>query len=262
MSCRSLAWLILASWLFRPAASRQTTTPTFPPELASMTSFVVINSSQCSTTCGIGLRTETLCLLTANARHEGCRKQKVSCVENWVCGMKTLTVIVGRGQVLNCLSEVMEEIGRYKFLFSWRYARGIVTTDDAYFKRYLTKAVDKLVLNPVLETDAGTYRCDVQDASYKMVKRAYFGLKVLPPAMVHLEYAKALSSLQWQDVKKVGGTSPPAVSTEKTTATPTLKDVKMKIGIYSLAGASGAAVLIFLALCLIYREPKAKPDPY
>uniref|UniRef100_A0A8C4RRM8 Transmembrane protein 81 n=1 Tax=Erpetoichthys calabaricus TaxID=27687 RepID=A0A8C4RRM8_ERPCA len=161
---------------------------TIPPDLPSVSAEVIVNSTECSHTCGLGLQVDVVCTIAMDGKHEKCEERNVECVINWVCGLTSFTATVGSRQVLDCVSNVINFFGKFKFIFTWRYARGIVTTDDAYFKRYETKTVEKLVLNPVKETDAGTYRCDVQSSSYKMVQRAYFAVKVLPPNMVYLDY--------------------------------------------------------------------------
>lgn len=38
---------------------------------------------------------------------------------------------------------------------SWRYARGIITSDDSLFKRWQAPHLDRVVLDPVKEEDAG-----------------------------------------------------------------------------------------------------------
>ncbi|KAK5619920.1 hypothetical protein CRENBAI_005175 [Crenichthys baileyi] len=46
------------------------------------------------------------------------------------------------------------------------------------------------------EGSPGTYRCDVQDTSYRRVKRAYWGVRVLPTEVVNLDYQSSLT--QWE----------------------------------------------------------------
>lgn len=42
----------------------------------------------------------------------------------------------------------------------------------------------------------GTYRCEVQDASYHRVKSIYWGIRVLPAGAISLDYESALA--QWE----------------------------------------------------------------
>lgn len=112
---------------------------------------VIVDSYPCSSTCGLGLKNQTLCLLkdSRTALEEGaaevktpgtckkniltrtflillvdpskvseeCRVRKVKCQEAVRCGLMTLTVTAGQRVELDCLGEVMKAMGR----FSWRY---------------------------------------------------------------------------------------------------------------------------------------------
>ena len=120
---------------------------------------VIINSTPCSSTCGLGLKTHTLCLLRDSKtameeapgrtdgtevpqRHERwmnpkssrcphardvcdhkvserCREHKVKCRESWECGLSTMTVTSGQRVEVDCLGEVMEAMGT----FSLRWER-------------------------------------------------------------------------------------------------------------------------------------------
>lgn len=159
--------------------------------------WVIRRSSPCSTTCGLGLRSQELCPAeAAEANGSACWFRQVECLDSWQCGLQTQTVAAGQRLELDCLEEVMEVMGRFAFVVSWRYARGIVSTDDRLFVRYEAPGLDRVVLDPVREDDAGTYRCDVQDPSYHRVKRMYKGVKVLSPHVLSLDYKKAL--IQWE----------------------------------------------------------------
>lgn len=46
----------------------------------------------------------------------------------------------------------------------------------------------------------GTYRCDVQDKNFRRVKRAYWGIRVLPSGIFDLDYEGTLSKWDnWQN---------------------------------------------------------------
>ncbi|XP_066561758.1 transmembrane protein 81 [Amia ocellicauda] len=254
----SLWWLflILTSWflLCHAALCAVTLPPVALEELASITAPVVVRSSPCSATCGLGLRTEEVCLLAGDRRTEACKERKAECLVEWDCGLRPVTVMAGEARELDCLGEVMAAMGRFKFLFSWRYARGIVTTDNSFFSRYEVPRLDKLALEPVREMDAGTYRCDVKDSDYRMVKRVYFGVKVLPPKAIQLDYASALS--RWDNQPTSGSNS---------TATPTILRPSLtlfQIVVYSLAISSGVTVLAFLALyCIFWKKSDGAGEP-
>ncbi|XP_038165114.1 transmembrane protein 81 [Cyprinodon tularosa] len=168
---------------------------------------VITDSSPCSATCGLGIKTQTLCLLkdSKTAMEENdisqsdvsqkCRVQKEKCVDSWQCGLRTITVTSGQRVEIDCLGEVMEAMGKFSWRVSWRYARGIISSDDSLFHRWEAPYLDRVVLDAVREEDAGTYRCDVQDTSYRRVKRAYWGVRVLPAGVVNLDYHSSLN--QW-----------------------------------------------------------------
>uniref|UniRef100_A0AAV2LWN2 Transmembrane protein 81 n=1 Tax=Knipowitschia caucasica TaxID=637954 RepID=A0AAV2LWN2_KNICA len=154
---------------------------------------MITASSPCSASCGLGLRTQTLCLLknsTAaldeNTHGKGpevtirCRPRVVTCMDSWQCGLQTLTVTEGQKLRLNCMEEVMREVGRYSWRVSWRYSPGIITSNNALFIRWKALKLDHILFDPVKERDAGTYRCDVQDSSSRRVKRIYWGVRVVP----------------------------------------------------------------------------------
>ncbi|XP_032418018.1 transmembrane protein 81 [Xiphophorus hellerii] len=171
---------------------------------------VITESSPCSMTCGLGVKTQTLCLLkdgkAAMENTEGkegskssisktCRSQQVQCVESWQCGLKTMTVTSGQRVEIDCLGEVMAAMGAFSWRVSWRYARGVISSDDSLFDRWKAPDLHRVVLDPVREKDAGTYRCDVQDTNYRRRKTAYWGVRVLPAGVVNLDYQSSLS--QW-----------------------------------------------------------------
>ncbi|CAG02315.1 unnamed protein product [Tetraodon nigroviridis] len=158
---------------------------------------VIVESSPCSITCGLGLRHQSLCLLkdSRTALEEGdaevsekCRVRTVKCLETWRCGLQTMTMIAGQRVELDCLGEVMKAMGRFSWRVSWRYARGIITSDDSLFAQWRAPQLDRVVLDPVREENAGTYRCDVQDSHYRRVKRIYWGIRILPVGILNLDY--------------------------------------------------------------------------
>ncbi|MBN3324454.1 TMM81 protein, partial [Atractosteus spatula] len=248
-------WLTVATWclLCRPGLGAVTLPPVLEQELQAVTAQVVVRSSPCSAMCGLGLRTEELCLLGGGGVREGCEERKAECLVTWDCGLSTFTVTAGDTQELDCLGEVMETMGRFRFVFSWRYARGVVTTDDSFFRRYAVPPLDRLVLDPVREADAGTYRCDVKDSRYRMLKRVFFGVKVLPAKVVHLQYTGALS--QWDALKdnQTGdGFNSTSIATSESLAFSQVK----KIILYSLCISSGLAATMFLLLCCVFQEKR------
>ncbi|XP_032376035.1 transmembrane protein 81 [Etheostoma spectabile] len=170
---------------------------------------VIVDSSPCSATCGLGIKTQTLCFLndSTTAMEEGvfredgaevlkeCRVRKVKCLESWQCGLSTLTVTSGQRVDIDCLGEVMEAMGRFSWRVSWRYARGVISSDDSLFDRWHAPLLDRVILDPITEEDAGTYRCVVQDATFHIVKTVYWGIRILPIGVVNLDYGGSLA--QW-----------------------------------------------------------------
>ncbi|XP_069573529.1 transmembrane protein 81 [Brachyistius frenatus] len=176
--------------------------PLTPADLGKVRVEVITDSSACSTTCGLGVKTQTLCLIRngemamegnvkstdATKVSEECRVRKVKCFEIWQCGLVTMTVTIGQKVKLDCLGDVMKAMGRFSWRVSWRHARGVITSDDSLFSRWEAPHLDQLVLDAVTENDAGTYRCDVQDTTYRQVKRIYWGIRVLPSGIFNLDY--------------------------------------------------------------------------
>uniref|UniRef100_A0A3B4TS94 Transmembrane protein 81 n=1 Tax=Seriola dumerili TaxID=41447 RepID=A0A3B4TS94_SERDU len=130
---------------------------------------VIVDSSPCSTTCGLGLKTQTVCLMKDGERameeggrsgngaevSEACRVRKVKCQESWQCGLRTMTVTSGQRVEIDCLGEVMQAMGRFSWRVLWRYARGIISSDDSLFDRWEAPQLDRVILDPVREEDAG-----------------------------------------------------------------------------------------------------------
>ncbi|XP_033943848.1 transmembrane protein 81 isoform X2 [Pseudochaenichthys georgianus] len=130
---------------------------------------VIVDSSPCSATCGLGVKTQTLCLLKDGKKameedvrskdgtevSEECRVRKLSCLESWQCGLRTMTVTLGERVEIDCLGEVMQAMGRFSWRVSWRYARGIISSDDTLFARWNAPLLERVVLDPVMEEDAG-----------------------------------------------------------------------------------------------------------
>ncbi|KAK9515232.1 hypothetical protein VZT92_025893 [Zoarces viviparus] len=169
---------------------------------------VIVDSSPCSTTCGLGVKTQTLCLLENGETATGevtskdgtevskdCHVRKVKCLESWQCGLRTMTVTSGERVEIDCLGEVMEAMGRFSWRVSWRYAGGIITSDDSLFIGWDAPLLDRVILDPIREEDAGTYRCVVQDVTLRIVKSVYWGIRVLPVGILNLDYKSSLA--QW-----------------------------------------------------------------
>ncbi|XP_029912015.1 transmembrane protein 81, partial [Myripristis murdjan] len=207
---------------------------------------VIVDSSPCSATCGLGVKTQTLCFLKGGTVSKVCRERKAKCLESWQCGLRTVTVTTGQRLVLDCVGEVMEAMGRYSWRVSWRYARGVISSDDALFARWEAPLLDRVVLDPVREDDAGTYRCEVQDAALRRVKRAYWGVRVLPQDVLNLHYDSSLARWQWADGFQ-----------NRTAATDLLSDLHITVISFSLTGLVVGSLLLLLC-CWAMRRPRPR----
>ncbi|XP_033484060.2 transmembrane protein 81 [Epinephelus lanceolatus] len=220
---------------------------------------VIVDSSPCSATCGLGVKTQTLCLLkdgeTAMEEavknqdgtevSEECRVRKVKCLESWQCGLRTMTVTSGQKVEIDCLGEVMEAMGRFTWRVSWRYARGIISSDDSLFARFGAPLLDRVILDPIREEDAGTYCCVVQDANFRRVKKVYWGIRVLPIGVLNLDYESSLA--QWDST---GNQQNQTVSDELDHMVALLD---MLLYYSSLAGV-GAGVILLIIYCAAKRR--------
>ncbi|XP_071333594.1 transmembrane protein 81 isoform X1 [Trachinotus anak] len=222
---------------------------------------VIVDSSPCSTTCGLGVKTQILCLIKdcETVMEEGvgnkdgtevsdeCRVRKVKCLESWQCGLRTMTVTSGQRVEIDCLGEVMEAMGRFSWRVLWRYARGIISSDDSLFNRFVAPQLDRVILDPVREEDAGTYRCDVQDAVSRRVKRVYWGIRVLPAGFLNLDYESSLA--QWEST---GNQQNQTVSDQQDHRTALLYTALIALG------SAGVAAGLILGLCWRVRRRQSR----
>lgn len=167
-----------------------------PKKLQEAVGKVVVNATTCTVTCGLGYKEETVCEVGPDGVRRKCRAQRVECLTSWACGMLHFTVLTGTGLELSCLSPDILAVGREAFRFTWRLARGIISTDDELFRPFRA-ASHAVRLEPAREYDSGTYRCDVQLLrNLRLVKRLYLGLRVLPPDLVRLRFHQSLTEEQ------------------------------------------------------------------
>nr|XP_057906822.1 transmembrane protein 81 isoform X2 [Doryrhamphus excisus] len=164
---------------------------------------VVTNSTPCSVTCGLGVKVQRVCSMRDAESEDGrdelepsstlqvteeCRDEKVKCMESWQCGLTTFTVTTGERVELDCLVENAKMMEKLSWRVSWSRAPGVISSDNALFTRWHSPRLDLLVLDPVEEQHAGTYRCDVLDADNRRLKTAYWGVRVLPRGVLNLDY--------------------------------------------------------------------------
>ncbi|XP_042318732.1 transmembrane protein 81 [Sceloporus undulatus] len=239
------------------ASDELVTSPvTIPQKLSAASARVSVSSTSCSTTCGLGYKVEEICQVKPTGERRDCIKRRLDCLSNWICGMVHFTIPVGKPFELSCLTT--EEIGpeTQSFSYTWRLARGIITTDDALFIPFKTPGF-VIKFSPTEEYDAGTYRCDVQlMKTYKIVKRIYFGLRVIPSHLVDLNFDKSLTEEQKLEIKN-------EKNQPNATAAPAQKQPqswRQKAVIVFLIGIGSGVVGGVLLHTLLYRLLKSPAD--
>lgn len=190
----SLGSLVLAFYL--PLVVTLPKTLAIPKKLQEAVGEVIVNATACTVTCGLGYKEETVCEVGPDGVRRKCKSQRVDCLASWICGMLHFTILTGREFQLSCLSSDILEVGPEAFRFTWRLARGIISTDDEVFKPFRGSS-HFVKFESAQEYDSGTYRCDVQLLkNLRLVKRLYFGLRVLPPNLVNLDFHQSLTEDQ------------------------------------------------------------------
>ncbi|NXU45527.1 TMM81 protein, partial [Drymodes brunneopygia] len=166
---------------------------------------VVVNSTPCSVTCGLGVREEQLCEVSPAGERRNCSRLRSRCLSDWICGLRHLNVPEGKPFQLSCLGPDTASLEGQDFGYTWRFARGLITTNDLLFQPFRNPS-PSLRFSPALESHSGTYRCDVQVlSSFQLVKRIYFGLRVVPRGLVDLDFQK---SLTWEQQLAASGEEP------------------------------------------------------
>jgi hypothetical protein len=189
-----LGSLVLAIYL--PLVVTSSKTLAIPKKLQEAVGEVIVNATTCTVTCGLGYKEETICEVGPDGVRRKCKSQRLECLTNWICGMHHFTILVGEEFELSCLSSDILEIGQEAFRFTWRLARGIISINDEVFKPFRANSYF-IRFKPAQEYDCGTYRCDVQLLkNLRLVKRVYFGLRVLPPQLVNLNFQQSLTEDQ------------------------------------------------------------------
>ncbi|NXT88869.1 TMM81 protein, partial [Anhinga rufa] len=166
---------------------------TIPAELKSAVARIAVNATSCSVTCGLGFKLEEMCEITPAGERRNCTLQRSDCLTSWVCGLLRFTVPVGKPFQFSCLSSDAVGFGSRAYGFTWKLAQGLITTNDILFKPF--KNPDPVVrFSPTKESDAGTYRCDMQMLkTLRVIKRVYFGVRVIQNDLVELNFQKSLT---------------------------------------------------------------------
>ncbi|KAI5939734.1 transmembrane protein 81 isoform X2 [Manis javanica] len=216
-----------------------------PEKLQQAVGKVVVSATPCTVTCGLGYKQETVCEVGPDGVRRKCKSQRLECLTNWVCGMLHFTILVGEELELSCLSADTLEVGQEAFWFTWRLARGIISTDDEVFKPFSARS-HFVKFRSAQEYDSGTYRCDVLLLkNLRLVKRLYFGLRVLPPNLVSLNFHQSLT----EDQKLVDkGLEVSLGNYSRPHHPPWRKKVPLALGIGIACGVAGG-VLVSIVLC-------------
>ncbi|NXB22239.1 TMM81 protein, partial [Rhagologus leucostigma] len=175
------------------------------PVPLGLKAWIVVNSTPCSVTCGLGVKEERQCEVSPAGEHRNCSLVRSRCLSDWICGLRHLRVPEGKPFQLSCLSPDAASLEGQDFGYTWRFARGLITTNDLLFHPFRNPS-PSLSFSPALESHSGTYRCDVQVlSSFQLVKRIYFGLRVIPQGLVDLDFQK---SLTWEQQLAASGEEP------------------------------------------------------
>ncbi|NXA06353.1 TMM81 protein, partial [Sapayoa aenigma] len=167
-----------------------------PEQLKATVARIAVNSTPCSVTCGLGLKVEQMCEVTPAGERRNCSLLRSYCLSNWICGLRHVSVAAGRPVRLSCLGSEPAGLGSHTYGYSWRAAPGLITTNDLLFQPFRNPG-PALSFSAAQEADAGTYRCDVQVLeTFQLVKRIYFGLKVIPGDLVGLDFQNSLTREQ------------------------------------------------------------------
>ncbi|NXL56232.1 TMM81 protein, partial [Chordeiles acutipennis] len=178
---------------------------TVPADLKSAVARVVVNTTSCSVTCGLGFKLEEMCEITPAGERRNCTLLRSDCLTSWVCGLLHFTIPVGQRFQLSCLTSDTVGFDSQAYSYTWSFAHGLITTNDVLFKR-LKNPSSVIRFSPIRESDAGTYRCDVQMLkTFRIIKRVYFGVRVIPKDLVDLNFQKSLTWEQKLAANKEGG---------------------------------------------------------
>ncbi|NXH42766.1 TMM81 protein, partial [Dicaeum eximium] len=161
--------------------------------LVALKAMVVVNSTPCSVTCGLGVKEEQRCEVSPAGEHRNCSLVRSRCLSDWICGLQHLSVPEGKPLQLICLTPEAASLEGPNFGYTWRFAQGLITTNDLLFRPFRNPG-PSLSFSPALESHSGTYCCDVQVlSSFQLVKRICFGLRVIPKDLVDLNFQKSLT---------------------------------------------------------------------
>ncbi|NWX14881.1 TMM81 protein, partial [Aegotheles bennettii] len=224
---------------------------TIPAELRTVVAKIAVNATSCSVTCGPGFRLEEMCEMTPTGERRNCTLRRSGCLTTWACGLLHFTIPVGKPFQFSCLTSDAVNFGSQGYFYTWRLAQGLITTNDVLFKPF--KNPDSIIrFSPTRESDAGTYRCDVQMLkTFRIIKRIYFGVRVVQNDLMGLNFEKPSTWEQNPAANKEEG------STESSTHEEEQQDCwQGKLFYERLIGVGSGVlggVLVTMALCCLQK---------
>ncbi|NXE92528.1 TMM81 protein, partial [Menura novaehollandiae] len=218
-----------------------------PAELRAAVARIAVNSTPCSVTCGPGVKVERLCEITPAGERRNCSLVRSRCLSDWICGLRHFTIPEGKPFQLSCLVPSPASDGRQTYGYTWRFARGLITTSDILFQP-LRHPSASLGFSPARESHSGTYRCDVQElSSFKLLQRIYFGLRVIPRDLVELNFQE---SLTWEQKLAADGKGGGAGNGTGQGAREQQENFREKGWIYEAVLGIGSGVIVGILLSL------------
>ncbi|XP_068015814.1 transmembrane protein 81 [Melanerpes formicivorus] len=235
---------------------------TIPAELKTAVIRVAVNATSCSVTCGVGSRLEELCELSGAGQRRNCTLQRSSCRSSSLCGLLHFTASVGKPFQLICLDSEAVGLGSGAYRYRWRFAPGLITTNKLLLKP-LRSARPVLRSAAAREADAGTYQCDVQSLKdLQVVKRIYFGLRMIQEDLADLDFYKSLTWEQKLAAKRPEGTARNSTKKEVQRQKPSWQGKVWAVYWVGLgSGVLGGVLVSLVASCLfrkLWRRRAAK----
>ncbi|NXN10247.1 TMM81 protein, partial [Indicator maculatus] len=226
---------------------------TIPEELKAAVFKVAVNATSCSVTCGVGIKLEELCEVTGAGERRNCTLQRSSCLSNSMCGLLHFTVSVGKPFQLTCLDSDVVAFGSGAYRYRWRFAPGLITTNKLLLKPF--RSVDPVLrFATAREADSGTYQCDVQMLkTLEVIKRIYFGLRVIQDDLADLDFYKSLTWEQKLAAKKPEGATKNSTKEEVPRQKPFWQGKFLDVYWVGL-GSGVIGVLVSLVASCLFRE--------
>ncbi|NXX16190.1 TMM81 protein, partial [Podargus strigoides] len=223
---------------------------TIPAELKSVVVKVAVNTTSCSVTCGPGSRLDEMCEMTPAGERRNCTVHRSQCLTTWVCGLQLFTIRVGKPFQLSCLAVDTVGFDSRAYSFTWRFAQGLITTNDLLFRRFINPE-SVVRFSSTKESAAGTYRCDVRMLkTLRVVKRVYFGVRVIQNTLMDLNFEKSLTQEQKLAANKEEGNAANGTIEE---VQPFWEGELFRECLVAVGNGVTGGVLVSMALCVWWK---------